>query len=113
MYHVVRRSGEDDVLPLFEPIKARSGAMLTHVPIPEGTNVVLSFAAYNRCADRLSLSPRASSLTLYSRNKKIWGSDADVFRPERWLEGKERVGPNTGGYSNLWVARYQGLFVTT
>jgi len=82
VYHIMRRSGEDDVLPLFEPIKTKSGTLITDLPVPEGTNLVLSFAAYNR-------------------NKKIWGNDADVFRPERWLEEKERVGPNVGGYSNL------------
>jgi len=50
--------------------------------VPEGTDIVLSFAAYNR-------------------NKNIWGNDADVFRPERWLEEKERVSPGIGGYNNL------------
>jgi len=101
----MRRSGEDDVLPLFEPIKTQSGTLITHVPLPEGTNLVLSFAAYNRYADHLSNAWGVSKFKLYSSNKKIWGNDAGVFRPERWLEGKERVGPNIGGYCNLWVIR--------
>jgi len=105
VHNVIRRSGEDDVLPLFEPIKARSGTLITHVPLPEGTNIVLSFAAYNRYVDRLLVSSQTSRLNLHFRNKKIWGNDADVFRPERWLEQKERVGPNTGGYCNLWVTQ--------
>lgn len=37
----------------------------------------------------------------FSRNKKIWGNDADDFRPERWLETKERCGPAVGVYANL------------
>ena len=110
VHNVIRRSGEDDVLPLFEPIKARSGTLITHLPLPKGTNIVLSFAAYNRYVDRLPMLSRAPRLTPYFSNKKIWGNDADVFRPERWLEQKERVGPNTGGYCNLWVIRYGHVF---
>lgn len=51
--HVIRRSGEDDVLPLFEPIKTRSGTLITSIQVPAGTNLVLSFAAYNRYVNRL------------------------------------------------------------
>ena len=101
VHHIIRRSGEDDVLPLFEPIKTHSGTLITHVPLPEGINIVLSLAAYNRYADYLSTMRESPRLKFCSSNKKIWGDDADVFRPERWLEEKERVGPNVGGYSNL------------
>ena len=71
VHHIVRRSGEDDVLPLFEPIRVRSGALITHVPLPKGTNIVLSFAAYNRYVNNyryhceLRRSPRLSGTRRY------------------------------------------------
>ena len=92
-------------MPLFEPIKTRSGTLITDVPLPQGTNLVLSFAAYNRYVENLSTrkDTRAQNQNKF-RNKTVWGNDADIFRPERWLEEKGRTGPNVGGYSNLWVA---------
>lgn len=53
VYHVMRRSGEDDILPLSEPIKTKSGTLITDVPLPRGTTLVLSFAAYNRFVGHL------------------------------------------------------------
>jgi len=82
VYHIMRVAGRDDVLPLSEPIVTKSGETITGVPIPEGTNLILGFAAYNR-------------------NKKVWGADADEFKPDRWLTTTKRDGPTIGVYSNL------------
>jgi len=37
------------------------------------------------------------------RNKDLWGEDADVFNPERWLDGAatEKKATSLGVYSNL------------
>jgi hypothetical protein len=36
------------------------------------------------------------------RNKNIWGEDADVWRPSRWLDGTVKSpGSNVGVWANL------------
>ncbi|KAG1839922.1 cytochrome P450 [Suillus subalutaceus] len=62
----------------------RSGHVIRELPVPKGTRIVASIAAYNR-------------------NKELWGEDAHVFNPDRWLNGtaKEKKVTSIGVYSNL------------
>ncbi|KIK56481.1 hypothetical protein GYMLUDRAFT_47014 [Collybiopsis luxurians FD-317 M1] len=64
--HILRTAKEDDILPI-SAITTTTGQVLTELPIPRGTRVILSIPAYNR-------------------NKKIFGDDAHMFNPYRWLE---------------------------
>ncbi|KAI6109088.1 cytochrome P450 [Pisolithus croceorrhizus] len=87
-YHCVvpqlyRMAAEDYVLPLSQPITTESGELMHEVLAPKGTRIITSVAAYNR-------------------NKDMWGEDADVFNPDRWLDGiaKDKEAA-TGVYSSL------------
>ncbi|SJK99587.1 uncharacterized protein ARMOST_02895 [Armillaria ostoyae] len=85
VYNIFRYASQDDVLPLSTPITTTSGGVLHELPIPKGTQVIASIAAYNR-------------------NKEIFGNDADVFNPDRWLRNTV---PNTksalGVYASLFT----------
>ncbi len=48
IHHTFRRAMKDDVLPLSEPIRTKSGKLISEIPIAKGTRVVLSIAGYNR-----------------------------------------------------------------
>ncbi|OSX65860.1 hypothetical protein POSPLADRAFT_1131390 [Postia placenta MAD-698-R-SB12] len=80
--HNYRQAGQDDVLPLSKPLTLRSGEVVTEVAIPAGMRLVLSIAGYNR-------------------DKDIWGSDAHVFNPERFLEHSGKRGPTVGVFGNV------------
>ncbi len=62
------------VLPLQDPILSTTGEKTQAVHVPAGTNVIISILGANR-------------------NRRIWGDDADEWRPSRWLTaGGERIG---------------------
>ncbi|KAI6012722.1 cytochrome P450 [Pisolithus orientalis] len=63
----VRQAAEDDVIPLSEPVRARFGRVVNSISVTRGTRIGISTACINRSV-------------------AIWGADAKVFRPERWLE---------------------------
>ncbi|KAF7969084.1 hypothetical protein HWV62_28328 [Athelia sp. TMB] len=84
-------------LPLAHPVETPAGEKVSSVFVPEGTDVIISILAANH-------------------NKEVWGSDASVFRPERWLKrdgagspGDESVGekPEQDG------VRYPGVYGST
>ncbi|KAJ3768943.1 cytochrome P450 [Lentinula raphanica] len=81
--HMFRRADEDDVLPLSTPITTTTGEVLTELPVPKDTRTIISITAYNR-------------------NKELFGEDAHVFNPYRWLEPDHvKKGISLGPFANL------------
>lgn len=75
----------DTVLPLMTPIKGLDGQEISEVFVSKGTNVTIGLLASNT-------------------NPKLWGSDADEWKPERWLSplpDEVAAAHLPGVYSNL------------
>ncbi|KAJ7185447.1 cytochrome P450 [Mycena filopes] len=81
-YNSLREAARDEVLPLSRPIVTKSGKTITEVPIPKHQILVISTAGYNRNVD-------------------VFGEDAQVFNPERWIDGRVKSAANIGVYGNL------------
>ncbi|KAG8727621.1 cytochrome P450-dit2, partial [Ceratobasidium sp. 423] len=65
---VERVATKDWVLPLQYPVKSKDGkGTIENVNVKKGTHIYVSLVAANR-------------------DKQTWGEDAEVFRPERWLD---------------------------
>ncbi|KAI6111678.1 cytochrome P450 [Pisolithus thermaeus] len=80
----VRVAAEDDVIPLSEPVITKSGQAVKSISVARGTRIGLPLACINR-------------------STSIWGPDAKVFRPERWLEkdGIPKKAQDVQGYRHL------------
>ncbi|QRV93490.1 cytochrome P450 family protein [Ceratobasidium sp. AG-Ba] len=80
-----RQPTKDWVVPLRYPVKGRDGTPLCEIVVKKGTHIYLALREANRC-------------------KETWGEDADIFRPERWLDPKSQsFGDNKtpGVYSSI------------
>ena len=62
----IRRTREDAVLPLSEPVRGLDGKMIREIPVPKDTTVIVGLLSSNQ-------------------NKQIWGEEALEWKPERWL----------------------------
>jgi cytochrome P450 len=62
-----RMANEDDVIPLSEPVRTKSGQLVENLSIAAGTILAIPLASINLSA-------------------AIWGEDAKDFKPSRWLE---------------------------
>ncbi|KIJ32005.1 hypothetical protein M422DRAFT_36040 [Sphaerobolus stellatus SS14] len=82
--HILRWASKDGTIPLSEPIKMRNGELTKHVSLKAGQSVIISVTAYNRL-------------------KNLWGDDANVWNPDRFLgERLNDLPKNTlGVYANL------------
>lgn len=83
----MRVAGRDDVVPVARPFVDRHGCACDAIRVRRGDIVTVPMQAMNK-------------------SKEVWGEDAEVFRPERWLEGGD-VDVEEGGGSAGKLGRGQ------
>ena len=77
-------------MPLSEPIMGLNGEMMSEIPVPKDTQILVGIRACNR-------------------NKALWGDDAEEWKPERWLDRAPNTVadiPLSGIYSSMWVESF-------
>ncbi|KIM49563.1 hypothetical protein M413DRAFT_21761 [Hebeloma cylindrosporum] len=78
----MRVATEDDILPLGEPVKDKSGNVLDSIKVKKGQTLLIPILALNR-------------------SKAIWGDDASEFKPERWENVPEAAAAIPGVWGNM------------
>ncbi|TFY57341.1 hypothetical protein EVJ58_g7079 [Rhodofomes roseus] len=82
VYMMVRSAERDDAIPLSKPIRDEKGNVISEIPVSKGTSVNLSLCGYNRLPE-------------------VWGADAQVWNPYRWMDTNREKHINVGVYGNL------------
>ena len=101
-YFYPREANQDQVMPLSKPLLLKSGKSVTEITVSKGTNIFTPPFIYNRFEPILLLEVPLTLMSL--RNKDIFGEDAHLFNPDRWLEHKPDTKSGTVGvYGNMFV----------
>ncbi|KAJ7194666.1 cytochrome P450 [Mycena pura] len=77
-----RVASEDSVIPLAYEITTTAGERISQLPVKKGQHIAVAIASYQKF-------------------EPVWGSDADQYRPSRWLDGIPCKGQALGPYSHL------------
>ncbi|EIN13034.1 cytochrome P450 [Punctularia strigosozonata HHB-11173 SS5] len=80
-----RTAQQDTILPLLFPVRGTDGSAIEEVPVRRNQNIILAIAAVNK-------------------DKRIWGPDADEWKPDRFLRPLPDTVANAkipGVYANL------------
>ncbi|KAK0504462.1 cytochrome P450 [Armillaria luteobubalina] len=77
-----RKSSQDDILPLAEPITTSNGKICSEIHIPKGQTIMASIYTYNRLPS-------------------VWGEDAEEWNPHRFLDSRDIKQTSLGAYANL------------
>jgi cytochrome P450 len=102
VHNTFREAIKDDLLPLSKPIITSSGEIINEIPVPKGLKIITSIGGYNR----FRWSCRCGEILIMGaiRNQDIFGEDAHIFDPERWLHHGIKKATNVGVLANLYVS---------
>ncbi|KIK66166.1 hypothetical protein GYMLUDRAFT_38690 [Collybiopsis luxurians FD-317 M1] len=79
--NLTREAQSDDVIPLEFPVTSVSGDLISQIPISKAQRITINIAMYNKLP-------------------QIWGQDAEIWNPERFLEPSRKT-TTLGVYANL------------
>ncbi|THH16717.1 hypothetical protein EW146_g3968 [Bondarzewia mesenterica] len=82
VWQIGRIAGRDDVIPLAFPVTAKSGKVISTIPVSKGQNIKISVCAYNRLPS-------------------VWGEDAVKWNPMRFVNMEKGKQTSVGVYANL------------
>ncbi|KAK0227577.1 cytochrome P450 [Armillaria fumosa] len=97
---LMRRTVQDECLPLSEPITARDGKVLKYIPIPKGQTLLCSVYIYNRYEFQFLIVDTVR-LNHTTRLPSIWGSEAGQWNPNRFMNDRTKPRASLGMYANL------------
>ena len=98
----LRVAVKDDILPLGSPIRTTKGELIDSIQFVTGYPFEVEPLIPYACRIRKGQTILIPILAI-NRSQKIWGADARVFRPERWLESSlsEAVSTIPGVWGNM------------